>query len=386
MFTILLQSRAARLAAAVTSLVLLTIFGPVTVGLTKRDVEWNQFLIQRAELNFGAASTGDLYDFAKSSWLLGIQRMFESRPPKPALDDTKAMFRYIFSNVPPYAVVYPTEGFYYFSTDVDGKRVMGNLRVAELSDKKLSFTYFTVGDKQTWSYKLSESDQFHVTKKADGLFEVSTLGMNKTFQITDRWKTPPRRLKLLAEERFVGQINDESGIRLFLLFNENTSSFYEVLNEESAVCERLIPADGRHFVGARTGFVYYEDPDYKRKILVGVDLENVKANNFFDGPGDQVPFFLNLRDLLHRAYPNTLLGDGIDEHGVYLHKEDWMRVAVCPYFRYVRIDEVLARSAKCDINKPKGQFWTDLTKEWWNTETWRDGVMRKIESEKANVK
>lgn len=42
-------------------------------------------------------------------------------------------------------------------------------------------------------------------------------------------------------------------------------------------------------IGKRTGFVYYSDRRLERKTLIGVHEENVRVNNYFDGPFDQLP-------------------------------------------------------------------------------------------------
>ena len=54
-------------------------------------------------------------------------------------------------------------------------------------------------------------------------------------------------------------------------------------------------------VGKRTGFAYYRDHRLERKILIGVFEQNVRLNNYFDGPFDQLPDNFIEGDTLRQA-------------------------------------------------------------------------------------
>lgn len=56
-------------------------------------------------------------------------------------------------------------------------------------------------------------------------------------------------------------------------------------------------------------------------------------NNWYDGPFDQVPPRLHIRDLLEEAYPYVKQAGGIDEHGNFIERHG-QRVAISPYIAY----------------------------------------------------
>lgn len=59
---------------------------------------------------------------------------------------------------------------------------------------------------------------------------------------------------------------------------------------------------------------------------------------YFDGPFDQVPPFLDIRDKLHIVYP-YLKDQGIDLHGNFLNQPG-VRVAVSPYQQYENLSDI----------------------------------------------
>jgi len=122
-----------------------------------------------------------------------------------------------------------------------------------------------------------------------------------------------------------------------LVFNKKTNSFYYVLNEEQPLTETTEIVDDKITIGERTKFAYYLDSERKRKILFGVDSDNIMKNGYFDGPFDQVPPRLDIRDKLYKAYPYTQYLNGLDPHGNFI---DWegSRVAISPYVDYIYPD------------------------------------------------
>ena len=190
-------------------------------------------------------------------------------------------------------------------------------------------------------------------------------------------------MKLLPSEEFVGHIHDESGIKLFFLYNHDTNAFYDVLDDEFGTTDNFAELGENVLIGKRTGFIYYFDREFDRKILVAVNNRNASANNFLDGPGDQVPFRLNFKDKLNATYPNTYLFGGINPHGVYLDTNEWTRIAVAPFEITDNAQSAIDRVDKCDSISEKSVFWTCLTKEWWNTPEWRQSVYDKLRDEEG---
>ena len=361
---------------------------PLLLHLFFVPLQLNQLMIQSLEVRYGHNRLGEIGRMILSAYSSGLNVLL-NRPAKepPGFDNRKEMFEYVFSWIPSFAYVFPTEGFYYYSLKVDGEDVWGNFRVADLEDGKLSMAYFTVPERKTRFLTLTAADGLSVVARSDYNYDVTYAGRTVSFQTSDIANKQPKNLEILGGEEFVGNVHDESGVTFVLVFNDETSSFYYLLNEEVGLTERFTKLSDSLFLGERTGFIFFQDPHYNRKILVGANLKNVQRNNYFDGPGDQVPYRALLRDKLHRAYPNSMLSDGVDEHGVYLNKEFWQRLAICPYRRYASTQEVLELVASRSTGGSKSDYWTSLTKEWWNTPSWRKMVEEKLAAEeKLNVR
>jgi hypothetical protein len=102
-------------------------------------------------------------------------------------------------------------------------------------------------------------------------------------------KPPPGALG--PDEKFIGPIFDESAIPFYLVFNTRLKIFHYVLNESDKLTDSFFSPKGRDriLIGKRTGFAFYKDHHLDRKILIGAFLGNMIANNYFDGPFDQLP-------------------------------------------------------------------------------------------------
>ena len=57
-----------------------------------------------------------------------------------------------------------------------------------------------------------------------------------------------------------------------------------MLDEKSTYPMHLLPLDRDLEVDVRSFFVFFRDGELGRRILAGVDMQNVTANNYFDGP------------------------------------------------------------------------------------------------------
>ena len=95
---------------------------------------------------------------------------------------------------------------------------------------------------------------------------------------------------------------------------------------------------------------------------MGVSRKDIFYNNYFDGPFDQVPPRLPLRDKLHAAYPYTNYSGGIDEHGNF-HWFKSSRVAISPYYDYLTAKELVSYHQRCHKENNKSAFWSCLAYE-----------------------
>lgn len=346
---------------------------------------FNQFLIEKYLLSHGdLAAFFRSYKSVYSSGLNIVLGRAKFQPPP--FEKKDEFFKYFFSWLPSYCVVYPTEGFYYFVTKLDNAAVSGNIRIADLDKNKLSYAYFTVNEpeRKTISGEMEAGSDLAIEKHSDSLYDVTLHGKKVRFEIPRTDLLRPQKLNLLPSEDFIGQVFDESGVRFFLLLNRETDSFYYVLNEEIGIRDRHSEFSPSLEKSHRTGFVYYVDHQWNRRILLGVHLAHIANNSFFDGPGDQVPYRLFIRDFLHKAYPNTMRGKGIDEHGIVLDEKAWARVAITPYVRYSEEKELETTVSECRKkfhNPGPSILWTCMTKEFWNNPGFRKSMVAELKKE-----
>jgi hypothetical protein len=182
-----------------------------------------------------------------------------------------------------------------------------------------------------------------IEKLSDLDYRVSDEVKSVIFELNDlRGVKPPDNI-IVQDERYIGPIFDESGIRFFLIYNNARKLFHYVLDETVPVDDDLEPASStdRILIGRRTGFAYYRDHRAGRKILIGVFEANARVNNYFDGPFDQLPDnFIegeSLRSALLEIEPS--LEGKIDRFGGTPGGGD--RYMIAPYRHYRTEEELL---------------------------------------------
>jgi len=219
---------------------------------------------------------------------------------KTALDpnDVMAVFGYVISKLPERVKVYPTENYYYFWFIHNGIRYAGNIRLdaSDRDEGKVIFAYYE--DTSVWydeadtKHKvLDASDGVKLEKVEDLVYKLTYRDKSVTFALNDLRGVKPPASALGPDELFLGPIFDESAIQFYLLFNKKLKIFHYVLNEAAPVPDKFFSPKGRPriTVGKRTGFAFYQDHRLDRKILIGAFEGNMRANNYFDGPFDQLP-------------------------------------------------------------------------------------------------
>jgi len=270
------------------------------------------------------------------------------------LDDPKAMFGHVLGSLPERVKVYPTENYFYFNFMHDGSRYAGNIRL-DASDRdrgKVHFAYFV--DLAEWKDQdpvqhilLGPEHGVRVTKLAPLLYRVAFAGKSVDFELNDLSGVKPPDGFLTADERYIGPVFDESGIRFFLVYNGKLKLFHYVLDETVRVADHFFPANAtdRILVGKRTGFAFYRDRHGDRKILVGVFEGNSRVNNQFDGPFDQLPDnFIegeSLRSAILEVEP--ALAGRIDRFGGSPDGQD--RFLISPYLHYRHEEDLMISHA-----------------------------------------
>lgn len=309
-----------------------------------------------------------LLQMAASNYFDRLNGFFNGRNQyeiDPAKIET--VFSYVWSQIRPSAVVYPTEMYYYYR--IPELELAGNLRFSNIKNGELSFAFYRTDDSESFDsnrdYKVfDEKDGLKIENLSESRVDITYEGKSVTFHLPTIHTDRPRNMKLLPEEEIIAKIRDESATLFYLIFNGETDSFYYVLDEESPLTEILTQADKDIWLGERTQFAYFQDEKRNRKILIGVSTDNIMQNNYFDGPFDQVPPNLEIREKLYKAYPYTQYLNGLDPNGNFL---DWKgsRVAISAYTDYPHPDITPLRNVvdKCSQNLEPSIFWSCLTYE-----------------------
>ncbi len=281
---------------------------------------------------------------------------------KAPVGDKKEMLQFVLKSLPDRVKIYPTENYFYFGFYSQGVRYAGNIRL-DASDRdkgKLHFAYYI--DNVEW--KEDQPVNYATMDGADGvsververfLYRVTAGERSVLFELNDLSSVRPPEGILDPDERFIGPVFDESGIRFFLVYNGRLKLFHYLLDETVPVPDSLsrIKSTDRILLGTRTGFAFYRDLKRERKILIGVYEGNSLINNYFDGPFDQLPDnFIEGDDLLKailEVAPN--LKGTIDRFGGSFDGSE--RFLIAPYMLYWREEDLFAVQ-RC-VNGPKGK-------------------------------
>lgn len=286
------------------------------------------------------------------------------------LKNAKKVFQYIFFNLENEVVIYPTENYYYFRFFAQGKTIWGSLSFFPQDRDKgvIDFGYSEHNEdpnkpdspiRAGGSGSYSEKDGLTMKKINDFKYAVTFEGRTVIFKLNDVGMSQPKSARLLEEEEFVGPVFDESGLKFFLIFNKEKSRLYFILNEDGFVPEYFQNLTRDIVIGNRTGFAFYIDKENNRKILIGVQGENVLKNNWYDGPFDQMPDnyiytgqIPKYQKYIEANYPG--IKGKIDKYGNYLD-ETVSRVAVAPYLVYFSKQDLIATVERCkpsDLSRP----------------------------------
>jgi hypothetical protein len=216
-----------------------------------------------------------------------------------AIGDPMAVFAYVLDSLPARVKVYPTENHYYFSFLLHGIRYAGNIKLdAQLrSEGKVIFAYYE--DRPVWLKDTSGRNlilgaaQGVRVEKVDSLtYRLTYKNKSVVFALNDLSQVKPPASALAPDEQFIGPVFDDSAVRFFLVFNPKLKLFHYILDETIEPADVFVPAPvggGRILIGKRTGFAFYRDQRHDRKIMIGAFEGNVVANNYLDGPFDQMP-------------------------------------------------------------------------------------------------
>lgn len=299
------------------------------------------------------------------------------------LTNDKEVFSFVFNSLDKEVTVYPTENFFYFIFPYKGRIIGGSigLHADNRDDGVLGFGYgeqredssdleglfsFTK-DRAGGGGQYTEKDGVIVKKINDFKYQVNFEGKSVIFNLNDIGYNPPKKAKLEKEEVFVGPVFDDSGLKFFLIFNKEVPHLYFILNEDYFVPEQFEKYSNYKdlLIGRRTKFVFYNDTENNRKILVGVKGENVLQNNWYDGPFDHMPDnyiktgkIPDYQKYLEASYFGVK--GRIDKYGRYIY-ENGTRIAVGPYYVYFSERDFEFIDYYCKNFKTKSEFYNCIT-------------------------
>ena len=274
------------------------------------------------------------------------------RPSAIAIDDPVAVFAYVLGQLPEQVRVYPTENYYYFHFTYNGVGYSGNIRLAAANRDRGEVNFAYGEPPSDWNKNppgrhaaLGAAQGITVEKLAPLVYRISLAsplgGKSVTFVLNDLSQIKPPNGFLGTDEKFIGPVFDESGVRFFLMFNTRLKIFHFLLDETTQAADVLSPAKttDRILIGKRTGFAFYRYGN--RKILIGVSARESRLNTAFDGPFDQLPEnFIEgetLRDAIVSANP-AVKGE-IDRLGNFT--KDSNRYLIHPYLPYRRLSDLM---------------------------------------------
>ena len=277
------------------------------------------------------------------------------RPGALDVKDPMAVFAFVLNSLPDTVKVYPTENYFYFRFMLNGSPYAGNIRLdaSNRDQGRVQFGYY----EQTTGWRDDTPGEYRVLDEKDGVkleklerfrYRLTYKDKSVVFELNDLSMVKPPAKALSQHESFIGPIFDDSGIRFFLVYNSALNNFLYILDETVPVADEFfaVPFSERIVVGKRTGFVFYRDQRLERKIMIGAYEENVRVNNYFDGPFDQLPDnFIEgetLRDAILKVQPN--LKGKIDRLGNRPGGD--VRYGIGTYLIYKKLDE-FKRTERC---------------------------------------
>ena len=274
----------------------------------------------------------------------------DARTRAVAVDEPMAVFAQILAQIPSEASIHPTENYYYFTFEGNGRTYAGNLRLhpEERDEGIVHFAYFDTADPSWFRHlSLDASDGVRLDRKGPLAYRLAYGEHAVTFRMNPLLQVDPGLPTVAAGEVFVGRGMDESGLILTLVYSFAAERFLWVLDPDQTMEVPLAPFDAGLDVHVASGFAFLGSPASPRRVLVGVDAHEVVRNTWNDGPFDQLPDNwldrTRFRELAERSDP--ALHGRINARGEFRDGES--RLAVAPYLQYRALSEITDRRDVC---------------------------------------
>jgi len=293
------------------------------------------------------------------------------------VNDPKAVFNHVFSSLPDSVTVFPSENVFYFKAPMLGKTYEGTITLYphDRDSGILGFGYVNRMEQRVVqkhfemagaSYNFTAKDGLQLSKINKNCYSVTYKDKTVFFNLNPLPEKVPETLQLNNSEAWVASTFDESGVQFHLIFNKAVNTFYWLLNDAVFVPESFHPISSNLVIGDRTEFVFYADTIRQRKVLVGVQLENVMQNNWYDGPFDHLPDNLiqegkiNLMPYLELCYPSYK--GKIDKFGHFLSNRG-TRIPIAAYLVYDKLQQLSFIDSLRKTKLPEDSFLFKITQQ-----------------------
>lgn len=266
-------------------------------------------------------------------------------PDSIAVDEPIEVFAEVMTQLDDVIRVLPTENYLYFRFEWRNRSYWGNIRLSpvERDQGVVNFAYYPFRPNPDGPHhdelrfrKFSLLDGVVVSHLENLRYAIEFKGTRVILDLPRLTQKPPAHDLITASETWVLNAYDESGVGFHLLYDQKLRQFLWVLNEQISTRNLQWEKIGGWLVDRDTRFAFVDDRRHKRKLLVGVDALNIKQNNYYDGPFDQLPdnstdHMRRLVEYIYDAYPVTR--NHLDAYARYLDTGD-SRVAITPYLAY----------------------------------------------------
>ncbi|WP_303435493.1 hypothetical protein [Tenacibaculum sp. 1_MG-2023] len=262
------------------------------------------------------------------------------------------VFENIFNSLPNEVTIYPSENYYYFEFVSNGINFQGNIGLFhdELLKGQVNFGYYVKSghvfsdmDDIYKYYSLGKKDGLTVKRIDAYTNSIEYKGKEIIFNSFKFDLSKNKNLKTREHEVLIAPTFDESGTPFYLIYNKEVNYFYWILNEHTGIKENLNKYSEDLYYSKRTDFLFYNDKKYDRKVLVGVNYYNIRKNNWYDGPFDQMPDNIiddgkaSVLPYLKLAFPSE--ASNFDKYGNFLDDES-SRIALSSYQTYINISDI----------------------------------------------
>ena len=214
------------------------------------------------------------------------------------ITDTSRVITFILDSIKENAPVYPSEQYFYYKFKVGPRLISGNLRFCNSKNGVVNFGYFDEFDPKIIFHGAIRNGVNGVVEKSHDKVKLIFAGRTRNFSLSKTLHPnshPPIKIDIAEDEELITQVQDESGFAFSLFYRGRSRQFYYCLrySPENLIAIKIGGADV--FLGDTSRFAFVQD-DLGRKVLIGVLHSEVESNTYFDGPFDQVPPFLDIKD------------------------------------------------------------------------------------------